>query len=419
MLLSINNLKFYFCFAIIAIATLASSSAVNAMTPKPPLQPTGTGMSATEQFNQCLMIAKQGEIESAISRARDIKANFATQRMVDISYINTLISMVEETEAEKRLDTQILNECIALVNELRRSNRYSGQVDPEAAYHFMNSLDRLAKALAPLNARVASKVGIFEGNIALQLKSNPNYPRNAMEALGRPLFAKAQGHAIRKEKDAAINALKSAMDVGFGDFELIEKNLAIQLLVGKEGSAKLMDDLKGRYQTAIDDWSKTVVAQFQPFAFEFDVNNIQGGRISRADYLGKVVVVDLWATWCPPCRKGIPHYIELQERYQDSGVAVVGISMDNPSDPQSSLQEVRDFVSKAKFNYDCGIGDQSITNMLPGKTLLPTTIFLDRNGMVRYIARGYHDYAKIEALTKVLASEKEMVGAASPTFYGN
>ena len=83
--------------------------------------------------------------------------------------------------------------------------------------------------------------------------------------------------------------------------------------------------------------------------------------------------------------------------------------MDNPNDPMSALGDVRKFIDEYKFNYACGMGDQSLNAILPGKSVLPTTIFVDQSGNVRYIARGYHDYAKIEAITKILASESQPV----------
>ena len=161
-------------------------------------------------------------------------------------------------------------------------------------------------------------------------------------------------------------------------------------------------------------WSQTVITQFQPIPFNFDLADIQGGRISNTDFNGKVVVLDMWATWCGPCRKALPHYIELQKNHGNDGIAVLGVSMDQPNDPNGALTTVRDFAAQHKFNYPCAMGDQSFSAQVPGEQILPTTLFIDQRGRLRFIARGYHSYAKIEAITKFLASESQPVRTGMP-----
>ena len=317
--------------------------------------------------------------------------------------------MIEQKDSQ--LDVSMLNEAIKVVNNERLSKRYDGQQDPEVAYHFMKALGRLATSSMAVNERVSAKIRIYEGKIATNLKNNPNYPKNAMEALATPMFSMAQGYAIRSDKKATFIALGQAVDVGFGDFERVLNDPILARLENAAQMEELVEDLKVRYQRTIDVWSRTVLAEFQPFQFNFDLADIEGGRISNSDFAGKVVVLDMWATWCPPCLKGIPHYIELQRNFKSRDVAVLGVSMDNAKDPNSALTTVRDFVNKQKFNYPCAMGDQSFSQQVPGKQILPTTLFIDQNKNVRYIARGYHDYAKVEALTKALANESQPVRA--------
>jgi thiol-disulfide isomerase/thioredoxin len=383
-----------------------NSSASGAMT-QPMLQP-GNGTSE-QQFKECLKIAKQGNVQSAFENAQRVKNSFPSERLISVSYINTLLTLIDQKDTE--LDVSMLNEVINVVNSERLTKQYDGQQDPEIAYHFMKALGRLANSTMAVNERVSAKIRIYEGKIATNLKNNPNYPKNAMEALAAPLFSMAQGHAIRSEQKAAFVSLGKAVDVGFGDFEKVMSDPILARLDNAAQMEELVDDLKVRYQRTVDEWSRTVLAEFQPFQFKFDLDDIEGGRISNQDFVGKVIVLDMWATWCPPCRKGIPHYIELQRNFKSRDVAVLGVSMDNANDPNSALETVRDFVNEQKFNYPCAMGDQSFSQQVPGKQVLPTTLFIDQNNNVRYIARGYHDYAKVEALTKALANESQPVRA--------
>ncbi|MDX1701673.1 MAG: TlpA disulfide reductase family protein, partial [Melioribacteraceae bacterium] len=73
--------------------------------------------------------------------------------------------------------------------------------------------------------------------------------------------------------------------------------------------------------------------------------------ISLSDYRGKVVLLDFWATWCPPCRKGIPDLVELKEKYGEKGVEIIGISLDGITRGGATKDEVIPFIKEYGINY--------------------------------------------------------------------
>lgn len=373
------------------------------------LQQSVTGNSPAQQLTKSLELAKSGDIPGALLTARQANQNFQSLRLFTVNYLDTLLTILEMEG--KANDVELINEAITTVNTLRKSGQYNGDRDPEMAFLLMKSLGRLSIDAMEFNDRISSKIRILEGKIAMNLQKNPAYPKDALEALAGPLVSMAQGHAIRQDEGAAFAALRSAVDVGFGDFESLVNDEYLGRLNNAAGVEELIDDLEIQYVKAVKRWSQTVLTQFKPFKLDFDLENVDGGRVSHASFGGKVVVVDLWATWCAPCRKGIPHFIELQKKFKREGVAVLGVSMDNADNPSSALPTVRAFIEEQGFNYACAMGDKSFAATVPGQQILPTTIFMDQSGMVRYIARGYHDYAKLEAITKQLASENQMVRA--------
>ena len=83
--------------------------------------------------------------------------------------------------------------------------------------------------------------------------------------------------------------------------------------------------------------------------------------------------------------------------------------MDNPEDPASARDAVLAVQKEEKLNFPIGLGDNSVTDQLPGKQLLPTTVFVDRSGNVRYIATGVHDVYRLSAIAKMLAEESEAI----------
>lgn len=403
------------CIGILGFCCLLSPEKTWA-SPATAIQPGSTftlNASPQQQLAQCLEQAKAGNVRSAFDQAKALHSTFGQERLFDVSYINTLLSIVDEVDSP--LETKIINEVITLVNVVRKAKKYDGVQDAEAAFHFMKALGRLSNITQNINERVSSKVRLYEGKIAVNLSRNPNYPKNAMEALSIPMFSMAQGFAIRGDSKSMVKALKSAVDNGFGDFEKIKKDEILARVHNAKATEKLVVELESRYQGSVKKWAREVLANFPSGQFYFDLPTIDGRRLRKSDFDGKVLVVDMWATWCPPCRKGIPHYIELQKKYGDKNVAVLGVSMDNPKDPMSSLAAVKKFTKEQGFNYPCVMGDLAFGQQIPGKAILPTTIFLDQSGNVRYIARGYHDLGKIEAITNILSNESQPVRATMPS----
>lgn len=129
----------------------------------------------------------------------------------------------------------------------------------------------------------------------------------------------------------------------------------------------------------------------------FTLKSTDGKDVSLADYRGKVVLVDFWATWCPPCRKGIPDLIELQKQYGDKFV-VIGITLDR----EKTLKDVVPFVESYKINYPVVYGTDEVVNHFGGVEAIPTAFMLDQNGKVVSKHVGLQPKSVIEEEIKAL-----------------
>lgn len=111
---------------------------------------------------------------------------------------------------------------------------------------------------------------------------------------------------------------------------------------------------------------------------DFALKNLKGHTVRLADFAGKVVFLNFWATWCPPCRIEVPHLKELYAKYQDKGLEVIGISLD-----LAGGEVVKAFVDKNQINYPILLGDEKIAMDYDGILGIPTSFLIDRQGMVR------------------------------------
>jgi len=121
----------------------------------------------------------------------------------------------------------------------------------------------------------------------------------------------------------------------------------------------------------------------QQQAKDFNVAALEGGKLRLADLKGKVVFLNLWATWCPPCKEEMPAMERLWQRYKDQGLVVIALSMD-----ASGATAVKPFIEEAKYTYRVGLDPKMEIAQLYGARSLPSTFIIDRSGVLRAIALG-------------------------------
>ena len=108
---------------------------------------------------------------------------------------------------------------------------------------------------------------------------------------------------------------------------------------------------------------------------DFTLLQLNGESFTLSSLKGKVIILDFWATWCPPCIKGIPDFIDLQEEYKEQGLEVVGVLLD-----QGKKASLEAKVKKMGINYVVVLGGQKVTQSYGGVRAIPTTFIIDQNG---------------------------------------
>jgi thiol-disulfide isomerase/thioredoxin len=105
---------------------------------------------------------------------------------------------------------------------------------------------------------------------------------------------------------------------------------------------------------------------------------MEGRDINLADYKGKVIMLNFWATWCGPCKYEIPTFVDLQEKYRDQGVVFLGLSVDDPVD------KLKPFAAQYKMNYPVLVGEgrEDVQDAFGPVWGIPVTFMIGRDGKI-------------------------------------
>ena len=119
-------------------------------------------------------------------------------------------------------------------------------------------------------------------------------------------------------------------------------------------------------------------AQAKPAPLDAVIKDMHGNDVRLADYKGKVILLNFWATWCGPCKIEIPHFVELQDKYRDQGVVFLGLSVDDP------IEKLKPFADKYQINYPIlvGLGREDVQESFGPVWGIPVTYLIDRRGTI-------------------------------------
>ena len=134
---------------------------------------------------------------------------------------------------------------------------------------------------------------------------------------------------------------------------------------------------------------------------EFELENLSGEKVTLDQFSGKVVLLNFWATWCPPCRKEIPEFVEMYSEYEDDGLEIVGVTLNS-----GSAEKIQNFAYKNKMNFPILTGSKEKTMNLAQKyniKAVPTSFVIDREGVVQHKWVGPRSKEKfMEVINKYL-----------------
>lgn len=142
-------------------------------------------------------------------------------------------------------------------------------------------------------------------------------------------------------------------------------------------------------------------AQRESKAPDFTVNLVDGEPFTLSEQRGKVVLINIWATWCAPCHTETPHFVDLYEEYGEEGLLILGVSLD-----ERGMSTVKPFMERYGVQYPIVIDKNDKVMDKYGPTMaIPTSYIIGKEGHIRYFATGAVTRAELEPRLRKLLSE--------------
>lgn len=224
------------------------------------------------------------------------------------------------------------------------------------------------------------------------------------------LYNEADAFAREGTTESALKSLGEAVDAGFANPDKLRTDRDLEPLRKRPEFQGLVDRAEKLVREQAAERTRSILGEKPSFPFAFDLPGVDGKKISSRDYRGKVLIVDFWGTWCPPCRKEIPHFIALLRKYHDQGLEIVGINYEQLSDEKEIKQTIASFIKENGIPYPCVLGDDETKGQVRGFQGFPTTLYIDRAGTVRGKVVGFNpddavDSRVMEELVTTLLAE--------------
>ena len=138
-----------------------------------------------------------------------------------------------------------------------------------------------------------------------------------------------------------------------------------------------------------------------PEALAANIDLVSGSAVKLSDYSGKVLVIDIWATWCGPCRQEIPLLKDLAKEYKDKGLQVIGLTIE---DKTRDLDAVTSFVKEMKINYPIGWANRAVAmDVMAGQGGIPQTVVIGKDGKIKKHLVGFNMPISGPQLRKAIA----------------
>ncbi len=292
--------------------------------------------------------------------------------------------------------------------------RQAIKLDPEQRHYkfgILMVLQRVGFEKSTESTPEAANLYFYEaGKIARALMNRDAVLSSTQKrSLRDTMYNEASAYALDGRQEEAFESLQVAFGIGHFDFEHLSINAAFDSIRENTEFMTLVENAQAQLVARATLETVQQIKEFKSFEFDFDLKDVDGEDVKLSDFKDKLVIVDLWGTWCQPCQDEIPHFIKLKETFADRGLAIVGVNYEMGNDEEEARNTIKQFMLKSKINYPCLIGDAKTRKQISDFSGYPTTLFIGRDGKVKLLIVGLATYPKLESIVTALISEQASI----------
>jgi thiol-disulfide isomerase/thioredoxin len=264
-----------------------------------------------------------------------------------------------------------------------------------------------AKKRTEATALFTQAAGAYEKALAALPKLQGVAKEAVLETQRIALYNLACAEAGRGKKDAAIDAFGKALEAGYDDFGRVERDPDLAPIRNHPRFVQLLERVRAAILEEARKEAGPELSEGPLFPYDFKVKTLDGETVELSKLKGKLVIVDYWGTWCPPCQREIPHFVKLKEEFGDS-LVIVGMTWERGASDERAIAKVKRFAEKLKINYTLTMlkTQAEYEKKVPDFEGFPTTLFIDKKGRVRAKEVGYRDFATLHELLHALDDEE-------------
>jgi thiol-disulfide isomerase/thioredoxin len=253
-------------------------------------------------------------------------------------------------------------------------------------------------------------------------KKAADYLRRALEAdpatvkdftfefIGKLIFVnEARAFSQEKNDEASLKALRQAIDAGWNDIKELQSDPALAHVRQNPGFASIEAAIQAAHKKAVADRVDRLFTGKHNFNFDFDLKDTEGQPLTKQQYAGKLLMVNIWGTWCISCRHEIPDLIAATKKYKDQGFEIVGLNVENAT-RDAAIELIKTSMKHFEINYPCALSDEQTLSQIPSLNGVPTSIFFNRHGEIQVVLAGMISRETLEAII-----ERQLVESPAET----
>ena len=250
-----------------------------------------------------------------------------------------------------------------------------------------------------------------------KLKESAEFIRRALKAdetltddddvkgfVGAVFFNEACALAVEKQDAAASKSLRAAIEHGWSDLVELQNAMDLQNLRKNPQFANLVKFARDKRKA---DLKATISGLFigkPDYEFNFKLEDTAGKPLAKQDFAGKLLIVNIWGTWCPPCRAELPDLIAASKKYRSQGVEIIGINTESQNGV-TAVELIKESQKRFGISYRCALGDEDTFNQIPEFGAVPMTLFFNRKGELQAQWIGQADEIVLEMIIERLLKE--------------